>query len=97
MVRPVQPWRYRFLRKKNFIAWIPTCACIIEWPFQVVRCSLVHQKRFFSDSSSIDKRIEASQFFMVILEREISVQIGKGLTQALCILVISSSFVQSLL
>ena len=66
----------------------------------MVRCSLVHQKRSFSDffkSSSIDKRIEASQFFMAILEREMSVQIGKGLTWALCIVVISSSFVQSLL
>ena len=40
---------------------------------------------------------EASQFSMAILEHEMSVQIGEGLTWALCIAVISGSSVQLLL
>ena len=54
---------------------------------------------FFKSSTiqSIDERIEASQFSMAILERETSVQIGEGLTWALCVAVISGSSVQSLL
>ena len=50
----------------------------------------------FSSIQSSDKRIEASQFSMVIFEREVSVQIGEVLTCAkcLCEAIISSSMVQ---
>ena len=54
---------------------------------------------FFKSLSiqSIDERIEASQFFMSILEHEPSTQIGEGLTWASCIAVISGGSIQSLL
>ena len=81
MVQPV----YRFLREKNGVGWILTYACVIDWPFRAVHCSLGrlnYDEVFFElfESSSIQssyERIEASQFSMVILERETSAQFGK--------------------
>ena len=50
----------------------------------------------FSSIQSSDERIEASQFSMVIFEREVNVQIGEVLTCAKCSCetIISSSTVQ---
>ena len=52
----------------------------------------------FSSVQSSDKRIQASQFSMVIFECEVSAQIGEVLTCAKCWseVIISSSTVQSL-
>ena len=52
---------------------------------------------FFESLSvkSSDEKLEASQFSMAILEREVSAQIGEGLTCASCEAVISSSSVHS--
>ena len=99
MVRPVRPWPYRFLREKNGVAWIPTYACVIEWPLRAVRRSFgrLRASNFFKSSSiqSIDDRIEASKFSMAILERETSARkLGRAVS---CVAVISGSSVQSLL
>ena len=52
----------------------------------------------FSSVQSSDKRIEASEFSMVIFEREVCAQIGEELTCAKCSCeaIISSSTIQSL-
>ena len=52
----------------------------------------------FSSIQSSDERIQASQFSMVIFDREVSVQIGEVLMCAKCTyeVIISSSMLQSL-
>ena len=52
----------------------------------------------FSSIQTTNGRIEASQFSMVIFEREVSVQIGEVVTCAKCSCeaIISNSMVQSL-
>ena len=70
---------------------------VIEWPLRAARRSLGRLRsllRTFSNlqaSKVTTRELGFSIFYMYILEREASVQIGEGLTCASCVAVISGS------